>query len=378
MHNGRSNSIAAADQIHSHISGFPGRGKHCGSAAAADSRITQCAHAVVAYGENSILRQTIGGSTGIVHSAGSQFNLRFRRIICVVGCDCHMVKFTGSRHIGYYQDRTGNTTFASTSGGVAHGHIRLALTLRDIGGGAALVQLNGSYTSQCHEHMRFFLCRIAHRSGRHGAVCLEQHYSTVLLYTNGGTGIVTAVSGLGNNDFAVPYHGNQRIHSLQNLNILSLLFTLACFCLCQRGTFLKDIDRAVIKGCHKGAAGVVVMYHTIHYQIARRLTGIDIEPGCIYTAYYVQTSLVFIDMCLIRGSFECPSLFYGITVAVTSNDFCPTIAGIDLHNIGNRLGCSFLIIGNNQLLGNIRRNGIVFHGGHRVVRSVNLAPFYQT
>ena len=77
--------------------------------------------------------------------------------------------------------------------------------------------------------------------------------------------------------------------------------------------------------------------NTVHHQIAGGLTGVDVEPGGVDAAHYVQTRLFFIDMGLVRGGFQGPALFLGVAVAVAGHDLGAAACGVHLHDVGNRL-----------------------------------------
>ena len=373
MNHSGAHSFTAADQIHGHIAGCSRGGKHCRSRAAVYGGIAYRAHAVVTYREYSVFRQAAGCCAGVIHGAGLQIHCGIRGVISIVRRDRSMVKLTGSRHVRDHQNCTGYHTLAAASGSIPHGQIRFALTLRNVRGGTTLVQLNSRDAAQCHQHIRFFLCSITNRSGRHGAVRLEQHYSAVLLHAYRSTRIVAAVARLGDDYFSVPYHCNQSIYSLYNLNRCALLLALICLGLCQGGAFSKYVDRAVVKGRQIGAAGVVVMYHAVHHQVAGRLAGIDVEPGGVDTADNVQASLFFIDMSLVGRGLQRPAFFLGVAVAVASDDRCATIAGVDFHDVGNGLGVAGIVVCSDNPLGDIGGDRIIFHRCDMVIGAGDFA-----
>ena len=378
MERGGAHGPPAADQAHRHVADLAGGNKGGGGAAAVYGGGGHRAHGLIADGEAHVLRQSLGGSTGEVHGVRRQGDGGAGGIVLIAGGNGSVVKLTGSRHGGYHQNGAGNTALAAAGRGVAHGQVALTLPLGDVGGGAALVELDRRHAAESHHHLCLFGRGIAHGAWRHCAVGLEQDDRAVGLHAHAGAGIVAAVAGLGDDDLAVPHYGDQRVHGLQDLYGRALLLALAGLGLCKGRALLEDVDRAVIKRGDKGAAGVVVVHHAVHHQIAGGFASIDVEPRSVDASHYVQSCLLFVDMGLIRGGFQGPALLLGVAVAVAGHDLCAAARGVHLHDVSNRLGCSFLIIGNNLLLGNIRCNGIVFHGCHRVVRSVNLASLYQT
>ena len=248
-----------------------------------------------------------------------------------------MVKLTGSRHGGYHQNGAGNTALAAAGRGVAHGDVLLTLPLGDVGGGAALVQLDGRHAAQGHHHLGLLGRGIAHGAGSHGAVGLEQHHGAVSLDAHAGAGIVAAVAGFGDDHLAVPDHGHQCVHGLQDLHGLALLGALIRLGLGQGGALPEHVHRAVVKGGDKRAAGIVMVHNTVHHQIAGGLAGVDVEPGGVDAAHYVQPCLFFIDMGLVRGGFQGPALFLGVAVAVAGHDLGAAACGVHLHDVGNRL-----------------------------------------
>ena len=361
MDHGGANDLFTADHVHRHIAGLAGGGKHSVRSLAVDRRFRHSAHGSISYHKGSIRRQRLGSSAGIVHGAGSQVDRGVGRIILSVRRDRRMVKFAGSCHSGNDKNRAGNAALAAAGGRVAHGQVALTLALGDVCRGAAFIQLNSGHAAQRHHHMCFFLSGVAYGAGCHGTIGLKQHNGTVFLDTHAGAGIVTAVTGLGDNDLAIPHHSYQRIYSLHNFYGLALLCTLVGLGLCKSGAFFEHIDGAVIKGGYIGAVGIVVMHHTVHHQIAGRLAGVDVEPRGVDTAHYVQASLLLIDMCLRSCGFQCPAQFLGVTVAVTGYDFSAAIGSVHLHDIGNSLGVASLIVGGDDPFGHVGCDRIIFH-----------------
>ena len=270
-----------------------------------------------------------------------------------------MVKLTGSRHSGYHQNSAGHHTLAATGRNIAHRQILLALTLRHIGGRTALIELYRRHTAQSNHHLGLFLGGIAHGAGRHSTVGLEQNHGAVSLDTHTSTGIVAAVTGLGANYLAVPDHGHQGVYSLHNFNGFALLGALVGLGLSQSRALPEHIDRAVVKGCDIGAPGIIVVHHTVHYQIARGLAGVHIEPRGVDATNNVQAALFFINMRLISGGLQSPPLFLGVAVTVTCHDLCSTTGGIYLHDVGNRLRVTGGIVGHDDPLGDVWCDRIV-------------------
>ena len=361
MQHGGAHRLTAADQVHRHIPGLAGGGEHGAGAAAGQVGGGHRAHGRVADGENRVLRQGLGGSAGEVHGLRRQGDGGAGGIVLVVGGDGGVVKLAGGRHGGHHQDGAGHHALAAAGRGVAHGHILLTLPLGDVGGGAALVQLDGRHAAQGHHHPGLLGRGIAHGTGGHGAVGLEQHHGAVGLDAHAGAGIVAAVAGLGDDHLTVPDHGHQGVHGLQDLHGLALLGALIRLGLGQGGALPEHVHGAVVKGGDERAAGVVVMHHAVHHQIARGLAGVDVEPGGVDAAHHVQTGLFFIDMGLVRGGFQGPALLLGVAVAVTGHDFGPAAGGVDLHDVCNRLGIARVIVGDDDTLGNVGCDGVVLH-----------------
>ena len=371
MQRGGAHRLTAADQVHRHIPGLAGGGEHGAGAAAGQVGGGHRAHGRVADGENRVLRQGLGGSAGIVHGLRRQGDGGAGGIVLVVGGDGGVVKLAGGRHGGHHQDGAGHHALAAACRGVAHGHILLTLPLGDVGGGAALVQLDGRHAAQGHHHPSLLGCGIAHGTGGHGAVGLEQHHGAVGLDAHAGAGIVAAVAGLGDDHLTVPNHGHQGVHGLQDLHGLALLGALIRLGLGQGGALPEHVHGAVVKGGDKRPAGAVVVHHAVHHQIAGGLAGVDVEPGGVDAAHHVQTGLFFIDMGLVRGGFQGPALLLGVAVAVTGHDLGPAAGGVDLHDVCNRLGITRIVIGDNNSLGNVGCNGVVFYRRDMISRAVN-------
>ena len=130
-------------------------------------------------------------------------------------------------HGGDDENRAGDHALAAACGRVAHGQVALALALGEVGGGAALVELDGRHAAERDHHAGLFLGGVADGAGGHGAVCLEQDDRAVGLDADAGARVIAAVAGLGGNDLAIPDHGDERVDRLDDLNGLALLFTLA-------------------------------------------------------------------------------------------------------------------------------------------------------
>ena len=371
MQHGGAHRLTAADQVHRHIPGLAGGGEHSAGAAAGQVGGGHRAHGRVADGENRVLRQGLGGSAGEVHGLRRQGDGGAGGIVLVVGGDGGVVKLAGGRHGGHHQDGAGHHALAAACRGVAHGHILLTLPLGDVGGGAALVQLDGRHAAQGHHHPSLLGCGIAHGTGGHGAVGLEQHHGAVGLDAHTGAGIVAAVAGLGDDHLTVPDHGHQGVHGLQDLHGLALLGALIRLGLGQGGALPEHVHGAVVKGGDKRPAGAVVVHNAVHHQIAGGLAGVDVEPGGVDAAHHVQTGLFFIDMGLVRGGFQGPALLLGVAVAVTGHDLGPAAGGVDLHDVCNRLGITRIVIGDNNSLGNVGCNGVVFYRRDMISRAVN-------
>ena len=378
MDHSGADDLFAADHVHRHIAGLAGRCKDGGGGLAIDRRCRHSAHGIIIHHKGGVRGQSAGSSAGGIHGAGSQVDNGVGRIILGVRRDGRMVKFAGCRHGGCHQNGTGHNALAAAGRGVAHGQVALTLSLGDVCRGTALVQLNGGHAAQRHHHVSLFRGGVAYGAGRHGTVSLEQHNGAVSLYTHAGTGIVTAVTGLGDDDLAIPHHGDQRVHGLKDLYLFTLLGTLVGLSLCKSGAFLEHIDGTIVKGGYKGTGGAIVMHHAVHYQIAGRLTGVDIEPGSVNAAHHVQAALLLIDMRLLSGRFQRPARFLGITVTVASHDLGAAIGGIDLHDVGHGLGVTVRIIGDNHPLGHIGCDGIVLHRCDMIVGAGNAAAFGQT
>ena len=361
VEHGGAHRLAAADQVHRHVAGLAGGGEHGAGAAAGQVGGGHRAHGRVADGENRVLRQSLGGSTGEVHGVRRQGDGGAGGIVLVVGGDGGVVKLAGGRHGGHHQDGAGHHALAAAGRSVAHGDVLLTLPLGDVGGGAALVQLDGRHAAQGHHHPGLLGCGIAHGAGGHGAVGLEQHHGAVGLDAHTGAGIVAAVAGLGDDHLTVPDHGHQGVHGLQDLHGLALLGALIRLGLGQGGALPEHVHGAVVKGGDKRPAGAVVVHHAVHHQIAGGLAGVDVEPGGVDAAHHVQAGLFFIDMGLVRGGFQGPALLLGVAVAVTGHDFGPASGGADLHDVGHRLGIARVIVGDDDPLGNVGCNGVVLH-----------------
>ena len=378
MDHSGADDLFAADHVHRHIAGLAGRCKDGGGGLAIDRRCRHSAHGIISHHKGGVRGQSAGSSAGGIHGAGSQVDNGVGRIILGVRRDGRMVKFAGCRHGGCHQNGTGHNALAAAGRGVAHGQVALTLSLGDVCRGTALVQLNGGHAAQRHHHVSLFRGGVAYGAGRHGTVSLEQHNGAVSLYTHAGTGIVTAVTGLGDDDLAIPHHGDQRVHGLKDLYLFTLLGTLVGLSLCKSGAFLEHIDGTIVKGGYKGTGGAIVMHHAVHYQIAGRLTGVDIEPGSVNAAHHVQAALLLIDMRLLSGRFQRPALFLGITVTVASHDLGATIGGVDLHDVGHSLGVASRIVGDDDPLGHIGCDGILLHRCNMIVGAGNAAAFGKT
>ena len=254
MERGGAHGPPAADQAHRHVADLAGGNKGGGGAAAVYGGGGHRAHGLIADGEAHVLRQSLGGSTGEVHGVRRQGDGGAGGIVLIAGGNGSVVKLTGGRHGGNDQNCTGDNALAAAGRGVAHGQVALTLPLGDVGGGAALVELDRRHAAESHHHLCLLGRGIAHGAGRHCAVGLEQDDRSVGLHAHAGAGIVAAVAGLGDDDLAVPHHGDQRVHGLQDLYGLALLLALAGLGLRKGRALLEDVDRAVIKRGDKGAA----------------------------------------------------------------------------------------------------------------------------
>ena len=254
MERGGAHGPPAADQAHRHVADLAGGNKGGGGAAAVYGGGGHRAHGLITDGEAHVLRQSLGGSTGEVHGVRRQGDGGAGGIVLIAGGNGSVVKLTGSRHGGNDQNCTGDNALAAAGRGVAHGQVALTLPLGDVGGGAALVELDRRHAAESHHHLCLLGRGIANGAGRHCAVGLEQDDRSVGLHAHAGAGIVAAVAGLGDDDLAVPHHGDQRVHGLQDLYGLALLLALAGLGLRKGRALLEDVDRAVIKRGDKGAA----------------------------------------------------------------------------------------------------------------------------
>ena len=378
VEHGGAHGPPAADQAHRHVAGLAGGNKGGGGAATVYGGGGHRAHGLIADGEAHVLRQSLGGSTGEVHGVRRQGNLGAGGIVLAVRRNGGVVKLTGGRHGGNDQNCTGDNALAAAGRGVAHGQVALTLPLGDVGGGAALVELDRRHAAESHHHLCLLGRGIAHGAGRHCAVGLEQDDRAVGLHAHAGAGIAAAVAGLGDDDLAVPHHGDQRVHGLQNLHGRALLLALAGLGLRKGRALLEDVDRAVIKRGDKGAAGVVVVHHAVHHQIAGGFAGIDVEPRSVDASHYVQSCLIFVDMGLIRGGFQGPALLLGVAVAVAGHDLCAAARGVHLHDVSNRLRVARIIVGDDDSLGNIRSDRVVSQRRHGKFRPVDPASLLQT
>ncbi len=378
VEHGGAHGSPAADQAHRHVAGLAGGNKGGGGAAAVYGGGGHRAHGLIADGEAHVLRQSLGGSTGVVHGVRRQGDGGAGGIVLIAGGNGSVVKLTGGRHGGNDQNCTGDNALAAAGRGVAHGQVALTLPLGDVGGGAALVELDRRHAAESHHHLCLLGRGIAHGAGRHCAVGLEQDDRSVGLHTHAGAGIAAAVAGLGDDDLAVPHHGDQRVHGLQDLHGRALLLALAGLGLRKGRALLEDVDRAVIKRGDKGAAGVVVVHHAVHHQIAGGFAGIDVEPRSVDASHYVQSCLIFVDMGLIRGGFQGPALLLGVAVAVAGHDLCAAARGVHLHDVSNRLRVARIIVGDNDSLGNIRSDRVVSQRRHGKFRPVDPASLLQT
>ena len=378
MERGGADRLVAAEELHLHVAGLAGGGKTRRSRAAARRRPGDRTHGAVLHGEGNVRGQTGRRCAGIVHGAGRQGNLGAGGIVLAVRRNGGVVKLTGGRHGGNDQNCTGDNALAAAGRGVAHGQVALTLPLGDVGGGAALVELDRRHAAESHHHLCLLGCGIAHGAGRHCAVGLEQDDRSVGLHAHAGAGIAAAVAGLGDDDLAVPHHGDQRVHGLQDLYGRALLLALAGLGLRKGRALLEDVDRAVIKRGDKGAAGVVVVHHAVHHQIAGGFAGIDIEPRSVDASHYVQSCLLFVDMGLIRSGFQGPALLLGVAVAVAGHDLCAAARGVHLHDVSNRLRVARIIVGDDDSLGNIRSDRVVSQRRHGKFRPVDPASLLQT
>ena len=378
MDHSGADDLFAADHVHRHIAGLTGGGEDGGGGLAANRRFRYRAHGIIRHREGNACRQSGSRCAGIIHSAGGQLNSGAGRIILRVRRNARVIKLAGGRHGRGHQNRAGDYALTAAGRGVAHSQILLTLTLGDVCRGAALVQLNGGHAAQRHHHVSLFRGGVAYGAGRHGTVSLEQHNGAVSLYTHAGTGIVTAVTGLGDDDLAIPHHGDQRVHCLQDLYLLALLGALAGLGLCQSGSLLEHVDGAVVKGGYIGAGRTVVMHHTVHHQIAGGLSGVDIKPRRVNATHHIQATLFLIDMRLLGSGFQRPTLFLGVAVAVTGHNLGAAIGGIDLHDVGHGLGVTVHIIGDNHPLGHIGCDGILLHRCNMIVGAGNAAALGQT
>ena len=377
MNRGGADRLAAAEELHLHVAGLAGGGKVCRSCAAAHRRPGNRTHGAVLHGEGDIRGQAGRRCAGIVHGAGRQGDLGAGGVVLAVRRDGGVVKLAGGRHGGNDQNRTGNDALASAGRGVAHGQVALTLPLGDVGGGAALVELDRCHAAEGHHHLRLFGRGVAHGAGSHRAVGLEQDDRAVGLHAHAGAGIVAAVAGLGDDDLAVPHHGDQRVHGLQDLHGRALLFALAGLGLREGRTLLEDVDRAVVKRGDEGAAGVVVVHHAVHHQIAGRFAGVDVEPRSVDAAHHVQAALFFVDVRLIGGGLERPALLAGVAVAVAGHDLGAAAGGVDLHDVCNRLRVARIIVGDDDPLGDVGRDGVVLHRCDVVAGAIDAAALAQ-
>lgn len=158
---------------------------------------------------------------------------------------------------------------------------------------------------------------------------------------------------------------------------------MPCFSLwlasaCARGrTLLEDVDRAVVKRGDEGAAGVVVVHHAVHHQIAGRFAGVDVEPRSVDAAHHVQAALFFVDVRLIGGGLERPALLAGVAVAVAGHDLGAAAGGVDLHDVCNRLRVACIIVGDDDPLGDVGRDGVVLHRCDVVAGAIDAAALAQ-
>ena len=83
-------------------------------------------------------------------------------------------------------------------------------------------------------------------------------------------------------------------------------------------------------------------------------------------------------MGLFGSGFQRPALFNGIAVTVAGHDLGTTARGIDLHDVGNRLGVSRGIVGHDDPLRNVGCDGVVLQGSDRILCSKDLTPLYQS
>ena len=288
-----------------------------------------------------------------------------------------MVELAGGSHGGDDENRAGDHALAAACGRVAHGQVALALALGEVGGGAALVELDGRHAAERDHHAGLFLGGVADGAGGHGAVCLEQDDRAVGLDADAGARVIAAVAGLGGNDLAIPDHGDERVDRLDDLNGLALLFTLAGLGLRKGRALAEDVDGAVVKRGEEGAAGVIVMHDTVHHEIAGGLAGVDVEPRGVDAADDVQARLPFVDVRLLGRGLQRPAKLLRVAVAVTGYNFRPSLIRVDLHDVGNGLGVARVVVRDNHGLGNIRRDGVVFLGNNVVSGTGNFAALIQ-
>ena len=378
MERGGADRLVAAEELHLHVAGLAGGGKTRRSRAAARRRPGDRTHGAVLHGEGNVRGQTGRRCAGIVHGAGRQGNLGAGGIVLAVRRNGGVVKLTGGRHGGNDQNCTGDNALAAAGRGVAHGQVALTLPLGDVGGGAALVKLDGGHAAERDHHAGLFLGGVADGAGRHGAIRLEQDDRAVGLDADAGARVIAAVAGLGDDDLAVPDHGDERVDRLNDLDGLALLFALAGLGLRKGRALTEDVDGAVVKRGKIGAAGVVVMHDAVHHEIAGGLAGVDVEPRGVDAADDVQARLLFVDVRLLGRGLQRPAKLLRVAVAVTGHDLRPPFVRVDLHDVGNGLGVAGGIVRNNDGLGNVRRDGVVFNRSNAVVCAIDMAAFCQT
>ena len=133
MYLGRADGFGAADHVHRHVTGLAGGGEGSACAASIHSSVAYCAHALVTEAKADILRQSLGRSTGGVHSLGSQSDGGLGGEVFIIGTDSSVVKLAGGCHGGYNENGTRYDTLTAACRDITHAKIFFALALRDIG-----------------------------------------------------------------------------------------------------------------------------------------------------------------------------------------------------------------------------------------------------
>ena len=281
-----------------------------------------------------------------------------------------MVKLAGGRRCGDDKNRTGNGALAAACRRIPHGQVAFAFTLGQVCGRTALVQADGLHTAQSDHQLCFFLDRISYGPGCHRSVGLENNHRAVRFNTDSSTGIISIVSAAVDR-LSIPHQQEGTVYRFGHGDGLSLLCRLLFFSLRAGGSRSKYVYRPIREGRDVRHSGRVMVRNAPHNEHAGRLAGVNVEPGGVYAAYNILTVSILIQVCLVRRCHHGPAFIGRIQLTVTSNNFCITVIGVDLHNVYNCLGSSFQIVCGDHTLRNVRSNCIIFDRGNNIICSLN-------